>query len=90
MKCFVIPVFIGTMGIVTKGLKNTKRHFFLFATTSRPVLEHTQLPIQWILGALSPEWGGWGLKLTTHFHLLPRLMHGAILPLPLTSSWWDA
>jgi hypothetical protein len=29
--------------------------FFLFATASRPALGHTQSPIQWTTGALSPE-----------------------------------
>jgi hypothetical protein len=28
--------------------------FFLFATASKLSLEHTQLPIRWILGALPP------------------------------------
>jgi len=31
------------------------------------------------------------VKLTTHFHLVPRLrIHGAIPPLPNTSSWRGA
>jgi len=34
------------------------------------------------------EQSGRGVKLTTHFHLVPRLrMHGCVSPLPHTSSW---
>jgi len=29
--------------------------FFLFATASRPTLEPTESPIQWVLGAVSPS-----------------------------------
>jgi hypothetical protein len=39
-------------------------------------------PIQWVLGLLSQGWGHWGVNLTTHFYLVPRLMRGAIPALP--------
>jgi hypothetical protein len=58
----------------------------LFATVSRPTLGPTQSPIQWVPGALSLGGGGlsdWGMKLTTHLHLMPKLrIGGAIPPLP--------
>jgi hypothetical protein len=42
-----------------------------------------QPPIQWEPGALSLGYSGWGVKLTTHFHLVPRSrMRGAIPALP--------
>jgi hypothetical protein len=37
---------------------------------------------------LVQEYSGWGMKLTTHLHLVPKLrMYGATLPPPNTSSW---
>jgi len=41
--------------------------FFFFDTASRPALGPIQPPIQRVKGALSL-----GVKLTTHFHLVPR------------------
>jgi len=63
---------------------------FLFDSVSRLALGPTQLPIQWYWGLL---WGvsGWGMKLTTHLQLVPRLrMHGAMLPLPqhIFMAWY--
>jgi hypothetical protein len=55
--------------------------FPLFATVSIPALGPTQTPIQWVPGSLFPEWG---VKLTNHFHLAPRLrMRGVMPPLPI-------
>jgi hypothetical protein len=45
---------------------------FLVSTESRPSLGPTQSPIQWILEALTREYSFWGVKLTTHLHLMPR------------------
>jgi len=61
------------------------------ATTavSRPALGPTQPPSKWVPRALSQGQSGRGIKLTTHFHLVPRLrMRGAIPPLLIMSSWW--
>jgi hypothetical protein len=49
---------------------------------SSPPLGPTQPPFQWVPGALSLGVSGRGVKLTTHFHLVPRLrVSGAIPPL---------
>jgi len=40
----------------------------------------TQPPTQWV-----PVVKRRCVKLTTHIHLLPRLIHGDVLPLPNTS-----
>jgi hypothetical protein len=43
--------------------------------------------LKWVRGALTRGWSGRRVKLTTHLHLVPRLIkHGAIPPLPSTSS----
>jgi hypothetical protein len=63
------------------------QRIFLLVTASRPALGRAQPPIQWLPGALPQWWSGWGVKLTTHLHVVPRLrMCGYILPLPHTSS----
>jgi hypothetical protein len=65
---------------------------FLFTTASRTALGPTQPPIQWVTGALSLGGkSGWGVRLTTHLHLLPRsVMRGTMPPLPNTPSWRGA
>ena len=50
---------------------------------SRPTTELNQPPIQWILGCHSQGQSGQVVKLTTHLHLVRRLMSGALTPLPL-------
>jgi hypothetical protein len=54
----------------------------LFATASRPA------PVQWMPGAPSLGVSDRGVKPATHFHLVPRLRMGGVIP-PLTqmSSW---
>jgi hypothetical protein len=78
---------IGVLGFDSqRGLR-----IFLFTTVFRPALDPTQPRIQWIaeaffLGVKRP-----GVKLTTHFHLVPMSrMRGAIILLPYTSSWRGA
>jgi hypothetical protein len=47
--------------------------FFPLASVSRPALEPTQPPVQWVLGVLSPGLKrGRGVTLTTHPRLVPR------------------
>jgi len=56
----------------------------VFSSTKRPnwALMSTRPPIQRVPGALSRVWGGWCLKLTTHFHLVSKLkVIGAITSL---------
>jgi hypothetical protein len=46
---------------------------FPLTSASRPALEPTQPPIKWIPGVLSLGLKhGWGVKLTTHSHVVPR------------------
>jgi hypothetical protein len=55
----------------------------LFTTASRPSLQSTQSPIQWVPGNLSLGQSGRGVKLTIYLHLAPRSrMYGTIPPLP--------
>jgi hypothetical protein len=56
---------------------------FLFTSASRLALGPRQPPTQWVLGNLTPGVKCQGMELTIHFHLVLRLMHGAITPLPL-------
>jgi hypothetical protein len=65
---------------------------FLFSPASRPALGPTQLPIQWVLGALSPGVKRQGPQ--TH-HSPPTSAEykkkcGSIHPLPHTPSWRSA
>jgi hypothetical protein len=51
-----------------------RQKIFLLASASRPALGHTQPPVQWVPGVLSPGVKrGRGVMLTTHPHLVPRL-----------------
>jgi hypothetical protein len=65
---------------------------FLFPTWSRPALGPTQLPIQWVQGALSLGIKRQGReRLTTHFQSVPRTKKcGSIQSLPHTPSWRNA
>jgi hypothetical protein len=57
---------------------------FLFTMAPWPALGPRQLPTQWLPGALSPEFIGRGVKMTTHLHLVSGVTNGgAIPPLPL-------
>jgi hypothetical protein len=44
-------------------------------------LRPTQPPIQWVPGFFSWGWSGWGVKLTTHLHLVPRSRMRGFIPL---------
>jgi hypothetical protein len=51
-----------------------RQWIFPLASASRPALGPTQLPVQWVAGALSPGLKcGRGVTLTTHPQLMPRL-----------------
>jgi hypothetical protein len=55
------------------SFQHVRERIYLFATASKLVLGPTHLPIGWILGALSLEVKlGWGMKLTTHLHPVPK------------------
>jgi len=54
---------------------------FLLATASGSALGTIQPPIQWVPGALPQGVKHQVVKLITHFHLVSRLMRGAIPPL---------
>jgi len=59
-----------------------------FSSTSRPDLLWGPISL---LSNSYRGWSGRGVNLTTHLHLVPRSrMHGAIPPLPNTSSWRGA
>ena len=55
---------------------------FLLYKTSRSDMGPTHPPVECVPGAVSPEGGGQigpGVRLTTHFHLVPRaIMNGAV------------
>jgi hypothetical protein len=70
------------------SITGRERDFLLFATASTPALGPTQPPIQRVPVGLFPRVKGRAVKLTTHLHLLPRLMTNGVIPsLPHTSSW---
>jgi hypothetical protein len=76
----IMRIFFRRVNFFTK-MRNRLGIFF-FTTASRPVLEPTQPPIQWLRGALSLRVNRRGVKLTAHLHLVPRSrMRGAIPPL---------
>jgi hypothetical protein len=50
-----------------------RRRIFPATSVSRPAMRSTQPPILWVLGVLYPGVKrSWGVKLTTHPHLVPR------------------
>jgi hypothetical protein len=62
------------------GARNFSLHHRLQNGSGPPPL---QPPTQCVTGALSVGESGWGVKLTTHLHLVPKSrMSGAIPPLP--------
>jgi hypothetical protein len=64
-----------------RGVKNSH-----FSMSFRPALGSTQLPIEWVPGAISPviKWPG---RETDHSQLVPRSRkRGSIHPLPYTPS----
>jgi hypothetical protein len=64
--------------------------FFLLSTASTSGLGSTQLHVQWVLDALTSEVKRPGRE-ADYFRLMPIIkMHGAIRPLPNTSSWRGA
>jgi len=72
-----------SVSIVTRLLNFWQGHnIFLFATASRLALGHTQPPFREVPCALSLGGGysSWSMKLMTHFHLVLRLMCGAVPP----------
>jgi len=67
--------------------------FILLAVASRLALGPTQPPSQWVLGGGSfpGDKAAGVVKLTSHFHLVPRLrMRGYIPPFPNMPSWRGA
>ena len=79
-----------TVGVVTRqriGLQKNhgpttdsgKNFLFFFTKASRPALLPTQPLFNRYRGLLPWKWPDRDVKLTTHFHLVPRLgIHGAI------------
>jgi len=65
-----------------KGKKIIYRNFLL-TTVPRPTLGPTQLPIQWVPGALFLGVKLPGVKLTTHLHLVPTSRIRGAIPLLL-------
>ena len=70
---FVLMGWDSSVGIVTDGPGIESRWGRDFQHRSRQALGLTQPPIQWVPG-LSWGLGGRGVELTTHPHLVPRLM----------------
>jgi hypothetical protein len=50
-----------------------EQEIFLSSIMSRPALEPTQPPVQWVPGAVYPGIKRQGVKLTTLLHLVPML-----------------
>jgi hypothetical protein len=63
---------------------------YLFITASRPALGPTQLPMQWVTGALSLRVKRPGREADTSMQCRDQRMRGAIPSLPNTPSWRGA
>jgi hypothetical protein len=64
------------------------KDIFLYSTASRPALRPTQLPIQWVLGALSPGVERPGREAEYSPTSSAGIKNGGATPsLPQTSSW---
>jgi hypothetical protein len=79
-------------GLDDRGFKSgLELGIFLLTTASRPTLEPTQPPIQWVPGALFLGSSGRSVNVTTHLHLVPRSKrewnHTSTTPRP---SWRSA
>jgi hypothetical protein len=66
---------VSDYGLDDQGsIPRQRQRIFLLASAFRPALGPTQPPIQWVPGVLSPGVKrGWGVTLTTHPRLVPRL-----------------
>jgi hypothetical protein len=88
-------------GLVFRFLTQARDIFFLLPTASRPALEPTRTPIQWVLEAHSPERGGeasctWSGELTTSsaevlmrwgwVHLVLQPLFGLLYQPPMTDD----
>jgi hypothetical protein len=61
---------------------------FLISRRTRLVLEPCRLLFNGCWSLFYLEWSDWGVRLTTHFHLVLRLrISGAISPVFYTPSW---
>jgi hypothetical protein len=73
------------------SIPGRSKRFFLYSTVSRPALEPTQPPVQWVLQALVPKIKQPGREAD---HSPPPAAEiknsGAIPPLPHISSWHSA
>jgi hypothetical protein len=68
------------MGWMIRGLNTSReKENFLFFRMSRPALEPTHPPIQWVWGFMGVKWPGRDVT-STYMHLVPRLrMSGAVV-----------
>jgi len=55
--------------------------------TSRKPLQPNQPFVHWVLGVCLEDYSSPSMKLTSHFHLVPRLRSEAITPIPLIPLW---
>jgi len=62
--------------------------FLLFITMSRPALGFTQLPIQWMLGVLTPRVKWWGCEADHSPPSNVEVKNVSMPPFCDTSSWW--